>query len=355
MLIYLYGGGFLMENVNLDIVEEKDLERLTNLYGKFVKPSLVNKTITGAKDTIYKFTPKVLKDLTKDSLDVISDTDLWRKVMQMAADGFMILQGVSSKYTISEKDIIKRIQKTHPEIYSINQIKNMKGYEIEKIVNSLDMSAYLSTILQSAPTGAVGMAGLPANIILSIFIQYRTVQLIAMYYGYDIKNSPSEMEYASAVLIEVISKGKVNDTGGLNEIIGKMMAEAELTSLRSALTKSNIGYAQMVMNGGIQQLYVKIRAITNKAALEALNKSNTKGIENGLVKRILESLSTKMSQSAGAKAVPVISAVLSVLIDTYQINKVLKMANIIYHKRFLIDKEISYKNTSFDYDVEVSE
>ena len=245
---------------------------------------------------------------------------------------------------------IKKFQKINPEVQSIDQIKNMKGYEIEKIVNSIDIGTYLTTIMQSAPTGAMGIAGLPVNIILSIFIQYRTVQLIAMHYGYDIKNSPSELEYASAVLIEIISKDKVSDTGGLNEIIGKMMAEAELTSLRSALSKSNVTYAQMALNGGIQQLYVKIRAITNKAAVEALNKANTKGIENKLIKKILEALSKKMTQRAGAKAVLGLSAVLSVLIDTYQINKVLKVANIIYHKRFLIEKEMRFNNTFSNYE-----
>lgn len=50
-----------------------------------------------------------------------------------------------------------------------------------------------------------------------------------------------------------------------------------------------------------------------------------------------------MSKSFGAKAVPVASAALSSFIDIYQINKVLKNANLIYHKRFLIDKALAIK------------
>ena len=273
-----------MGKIMLDNKEEKDLERLTREYEKFMKPSLISKSTKAIQGAVSNLTPEVIKNTFKNGLDTMSETDLWKQVMQMAADGFIVLQGVSSKYTISEKAIIKKLQKINHEVGEMEHIKKMKGYEIEKVVNSIDAGTYLATILQSAPTGAAGMAGLPANIVLSIFIQYRTVQLIAMHYGYDIKNSPSEMEYASAVLIEIISKGKISDTGGLNEIIAKMMAEAELTSLRSALSKKT--YEQMAIQGGIQQLYVQIRAITNKAALEALNKANSKGIENGFIKKI---------------------------------------------------------------------
>lgn len=339
-----------MEKIFLNNQEERDLERLTKEYEKFLKPSLINKTTTTVKDALSNLTPEIVKSTVKNRIDTVSEAEVWKQVMKMAADGFIVLQGVSAKYSINENDIVKKFQKIDNTVVRFDDFKMLRGYEIEKVVNSIDIGTYLTTILHSAPTGAVGIWGLPFNIVLSIFVQYRTVQLIAMHYGYDIKKSTNEMEFAGAVLLEIISKGKITDTGGINEIIAKMMTQAELTSLKSALTRKT--YEQMALEGGIQQLYVQIRAITNKAAMKALNKANAKEIENTFMKKILEALSKKMTQKVGAKSIPIVSAVLSVLIDTHQINKVLKMANIIYHKRFLIDKvmtnsDFSIKTTSF--------
>lgn len=54
----------------------------------------------------------------------------------------------------------------------------------------------------------------------------------------------------------------------------------------------------------------------------------------------LNLFSKKMTKKVGAKAIPIISSVLCVLIDTHQINKVIKLSNIINQKRFLIEKEM---------------
>jgi hypothetical protein len=159
-----------------------------------------------------------------------------------------------------------------------------------------------------------------------------------MHYGYDIKSSQAEMDYASSVYLQIISKGKISEVDGYGELIGKMMAQAELGTLRKALKTKT--YAKMAQDGGINLLYVQLRSIANKAARSALEKSSQKEIENQALKKILQNVSEKMSKKAGAKVIPGISSILSVLIDTRQIYKIMKISNIIYQKRFLLDKEM---------------
>ncbi len=328
-----------MDRFFLDDKEEKSLEVLTEKYEKFIKQGLINKGFCKLKTVSGKIIPEPVQKYCQDGLDNLSELAIWKKVMKMAADGFITLQAVSSKYSINENDIIKKMNKINIEVDSIDKIKRMRSYEIEKIVNSFDWKVYLQNILQSAPCGAAGMYGLPFNTVLGTFIQFRTVQLIAMHYGYDIKSSQAELDYAGDVLIQIMMKGRISDADGFGETIAKMMSIAELTSLRSALKSKT--YEQMAKAGGAQLLYAQMRAITNKAAVKALEKAGQSGIENKTLTKILEALSKKMTQTAGAKAIPAISAALNVLIDTYQIHKVLKIANVIYQKRFLLDKEMN--------------
>ena len=337
-----------MEIFTLDEKEEKSLAVLDKKYQKFIQKSLVSK----GKDKVVELLPDRVKDFVGGKMEFITDSDVWKKVMEMAADGFMVLQGLASKYTIRESDIIKRFQKRNHDVNSLGDINHIRSYDVESIISSNDWKLYIQNITQAAPTGFAGMAGLPFNIVLATFLQFRAVQLIAIHYGYDVKNSQTEMDYASSVYLQIISKGKITDTDGYGEMIAKMMAQAELQSLKSALKSKT--YAEMAEKGGLQLLYVQMRAIANKAAAKALNKAGQKEIENKALKKILEALAKQMAAKAGAKAVPIISAVLSVLIDTHQINKVITMANVIYQKRFLLEKEIR-NNPDIEEESHVSE
>lgn len=330
-----------MQSLKLDKREEALLVTLTEKYNKLLKPNFISKSLKSLQSKITDVTPSVIKDAINNGLKSLSEADLWNQVMKIAADGFMILEGLASKYTINEEQLLRKYQKKDPSIDSFEKIKTMRSYIIEKHVNSLDLETYASTIIPSAATGAGGFFGLAPNLVISTFVQFRTVQLIAMHYGYNVKDSSDELEYAGAVLTSILSSGSIPDEGGVNEIIMKMMAQAELSSLRSALQKSSVTYSQMAANGGLQKLYVQIRAITNQAAVNALNKAQVKGIENQALRKILEAISKKMTQQTGAKSVPIASALISVLIDTHQITKVKNIANVIYHKRFLLDKEMS--------------
>lgn len=331
-------------NYALDPKEERALKLLDEKYQRFTKKSLIGKSAEKVMEKSKEIVPIQWQDYFDGIRDGATDTQIWKKVMELASDGFVALQGIMSKYTIRESDILKRLNKVNPEINSLDRIFNLKSYEIEKVISSHDWKVYTQNILQAAPTGFVGMAGIPFNLVLATFIQFRTIQLIAMHYGYNVKSSQSEMDYASAVYLQIISKGALTDVDGYGEIISKMMAQAELSSLRNALkTKS---YSQMAAAEGIQLLYVQMRAITNKAAGKALDAVGQKNMENQALRKILESLSKNMGQKVGAKYIPVLSAILSVLIDTHQINKVIRLANVIYQKRFLLDKEMhSYMNS----------
>lgn len=322
----------------LDEKEEKAFKVLNEKYEKFMKKSLISQGAEKIKDKSKEIIPQKAQDYIGEKIKCLSEKEIWKNVMKMAGDGFVVLQGVAAKYTINKEKIIKEMNKIDKSINSLDDIYLMKSYEIEDILNSRDWQIYLQTIAEAAPTGLGGVSLIALNLLLATFIQFRTVQLTAMYYGYNVKSNQTEMDFASSVYLQIISKGQISEVDGFGEIIGKMMTQAELISLRKALTTKT--YEQMAQLGGIELLYVQIRAITNKVANKALNGIGEKEFENQALKKILEALSEKMTKDVGAKSIPVISSILNILIDTHLISKIIRMSSIIYQKRFLIDKEM---------------
>ncbi|MDQ0481087.1 hypothetical protein [Guptibacillus hwajinpoensis] len=169
---------------------------------------------------------------------------------------------------------------------------------------------------------------------------------MGLYYGYDVVDDPSELEFASSVTIECLSPHIASDAQNLGSIVSRMMFATNVTALKDSLTK--LSYEKMAQKGGAELLYVQIRALANAQVKKALEKAGKEGVEAGIFKNLLEQIGKKMSKETGKKAVPVISGFIGALSDTYTMNKIIKGANLIYHKRFLFEKDIRISELNSD-------
>src|SRR5690606_15448535 len=84
----------------------------------------------------------------------------------------------------------------------------------------------------------------------------------------------------------------------------------------------------------------QIRSLANSQAKKALEKVGEEGAEAGIFKNLLEQIGKRMGKETGKKAVPVLGAIIGSLSDTHTMNKIIKGANLMYHKRFLFEKNI---------------
>jgi hypothetical protein len=116
-----------------------------------------------------------------------------------------------------------------------------------------------------------------------------------------------------------------------------MMFAANATALRESLKK--LTYEEMAKKGGTELVYVQIRALANKAAKKALDRAGKEGIEAGVYRKMLEQIGKRMPQRAGQRAIPFIGGIVGGLTDTYYMSRVLRGGNMVYHKRFLMEKE----------------
>ena len=101
------------------IVDEKEQEMLNTLserYEKFTRPGMVEKIGKKAGELM----PEKIKKIGKDIGTSISEKELYIQIMNVLADGFKIIEEQSAKCSISEKQILKNINKN-------------SSYEIEKL------------------------------------------------------------------------------------------------------------------------------------------------------------------------------------------------------------------------------
>jgi hypothetical protein len=326
----------------LDQKEIKLLESLSKEYQDFIEPSVVQKGFNKVQDKASNLVPEKIKGSWSENMKKATEWEVIQKAFEKAGKGFGVVQENTARLTLDKKRIIEALHKNSGQSLAYNEICRIRGYEIEKaVINRRKIVDLPSSLLVGGTTGFFGLYGVPFNLAFTFLMYYRTVQSIALYYGYDVVDDPRELEFASSVTITCLSPTQQVEANTLGSLIRQMMFASSLTGLKESLKKNT--YEKMALKGGLDLLYVQIRALANAHASKALEKAGKSGIEAGIFKNLLEQLGKRMSQEAGKKALPFIGAVVGAVGDTYTMNRIITGANLIYHKRFLHEKDTRVK------------
>lgn len=323
----------------LDHKELGLLDTLTREYEKFVEPGPVQKQLTKTKEKVSDLLPEKFKEISADTIKKASDWAVIQKVMEKAGQGFGVVHENTARITFDKNKIVDYLNDNTNQISEFEQICHLRSYYIEKnLLNRRRLVDLPSAFFGGGVTGFFGLVGVPFNLAYTFFMYYRSVQAVALYYGYDVIDDPRELEFASSVTITCLSPHLESDVKNLGSVIGRMMVATNVTTLKESLSK--LSYTKMAQKGGAELLYVQIRALANAQAKNALGKAGQEGIEAGIFKNLLEQIGKRMSKETGKKAVPVLGGLIGALSDTYTMNNIIKGANLIYHKRFLFEKDI---------------
>lgn len=318
----------------VDNKEEHALIELQEKYDKLVTPSILAQIGSSAAGML----PYWFKNAAGDVIFSLSESQFMSEAMKVAGDGFKTLEKRAAQMTISEKAILKALNKKSRGRYisSLKEVCFMRAYDVEKLVSKYKTSDVLTAAIEGAVTGAAGFAGIVPNFVFSTFLYFRAVQSVAMCYGYDVKTDPSEMEIASAVFMNSLNPGSSGTGNELNVLIGKYMVFNEMTVIRQTAKKT---WDDMVVRGGSTLFIAQMRALANKAAEKALRDAGEKGLEQSVFRGILEQIGKKASLEATGRAVPAIGGFFGALFDTSQMNKNITFADVFYRKRFIEEKE----------------
>ena len=322
--------------VPITVINEKEqtaFDKLNSRYEKLTSPTLPAKAAEKAKDLV----PQRVKDELAKVMANLTEKELYEQIMKRVADGFDILVKQSAKVTISEATILKQINKTfdNNHIFTLDEICYARSYDVSKLVNKFKTQNVFIAFAEGGATGALGLPGIPANLAASMFIYYRAIQSIAMYYGYDIKRNPDELQIATEVFMQAMSpnEGSASEMG---DMIVKFMSMSEALVVKDVI---NGGWKAMAEHGGICLLITQIRALAHKSAEKALAAAGKKGLEETMFTNFLKQIGKKMGQESVKKAATPIAAIITAFTDVSTMNKVIEFADVFYSKRFITEKQ----------------
>ena len=318
----------VMPDPMLDAREERSLELLCERYEKLQKPNVLAKVGKKAGELV----PGVVKEGLAGAAETISEQELYGKLMETLASGFTALEEQAARVTTSEHTVLKRANAVSDgQVFTeLGHLCFLRSYNVEKIADKDRVGHLASAAAEGAATGAAGVVGIPFNIVLSTFLYYRSIQSIAMCYGYDTRNDPAELQVASDVFAAAF--GVEEGTGH----IAKFMAYGQLAAAQDAAKK---GWTAMAQSGRLALLATQIRALANKSAAKALENAGKETLEKHMFSELLEQIGKKLTLKATGRAVPVLGAAVGLLSDTATMKSVLEYADIFYNKRFLVEKE----------------
>lgn len=327
-------SNFVIPEPILDKKEENSLIILTDKYEKMLEPTRISK----AGQKIKGLIPEKAVATVNGAKEALTERELFIKAMEIVMEGFKFVEKTAAKYSLSRKSIVEKVNRIVPdnEISTIEEICFARGYDIAKIVDNDSLINTGFAALEGGITGAFGFPGLPFNLVLSIFLYYRAVQSVAMFYGYDVKDDPAELEIAGEVFMNALSPSS-NNINEMSSIIGKVMIMTETTAIKQTVKK---GWQAMAERGGAALLIVQMRALANKSAQKALEKAGAKGFEETMFQNVFEQVGKKLTKKVVGKSIPIVGGVIGALFDTAQMRKIVDYANIFYNKRFVMDKEM---------------
>ena len=323
-------------------VDEQELNSLDTLeekYNKIIKLGIVAKTTKKIGDLV----PDNIKDLKNELGNTLSDQVLFTNVMKVVEESFSKVEEVASKYSISEEQIIKRInKKIDSPINELEDICWLRSYELSKVVDSYKTQDVAG--LEGAGTGFMGIPGLPFNLALSTFLYFRAVQSVAMFYGYDVKNNPDELVIAGDVLKRALNPSEDRDDvpDENSDVISKILVVGKMEALKQASKKS---WTTMASQGGIPLLLTQIRALGHNSAKKALEKAGKEGLEHSIFKDILTYIGKRLPKKFIPKLATGVGVIFCSYSDGKQMKRVLDYADIFYQKRFILEKEYRMKQT----------
>lgn len=335
------GGGErpLRPDPVLDIREQAEIIELTERYEKITSPSAIRKAAKSMADA----SPEVIKKLAEKAGGIAAETfnglteqELIAAAIKKAAEGFNELAKQTAKVTISEKQVIERLNKSKQEceVSKLSDICLLRAYDIAAVASKDNAQHLAAALAEGGGFGAIGLAGIPASLALSMLLYFRAVQSIAMFYGYDTKNDPAELVIASEVFSTCMNPSGAKTADA--DFVGKILLYAELAAVKDAAKK---GWGAMVEAGGAALLIAQMRAFANKTAQNAVEKGGAKALEAGLFEKTLVQIGKKLPLKNVGKLVPIVGIIFGALFDVAQMSKTLEIADIFYHQRFILEKQ----------------
>lgn len=327
-------GAYLLPEPVISESEFDEIDPLGDRWDKATKPGALAKVGNKAVEML----PESARVTFAEATESISGLEYYKAALEIMGKGFGAIESNAARMSVSPAYVVNRVNegKQPEKVSAISDICLLRSYDVARIAGRERTQHLALALTEGAATGAPGFPGIPFNIVLSMFLFFRAVQSIAMFYGYDVKAEPAEMVIAGDVLMAAFGGGEKGPNGSVaTGAIGKVMAISEAEVVKSTVAK---GWGAAASHGGVPLLIAQMRALANGAAKKAVVNAGEKTLEENVFANVFKQIGKHLSQDAVKGAVPVVGAVIGALFDTGLMDRVLTIADLFYHKRFVIEK-----------------
>ncbi|WP_397571083.1 EcsC family protein [Schlesneria sp. T3-172] len=200
-------------------------------------------------------------------------------------------------WSVPKDWIYNEFRKQGHEVRDARDVLKLELEEIDKLVGWLDAKYRALAAVEGAGAGAVGLPGIPADIVALLMLNLRAIGEYATYYGFDL-TLPQERLFAMNIL-------------GL-------------------ASSSNAAAKQMAM----AQLVKIAKDVASKRTWEHLNQHAFVQV----VQQISKALGIRLTKDKLAQVIPVTGAAIGGGFNAYFTSNVCSAAYFLYRERFLAEK-----------------
>ncbi len=219
-----------------------------------------------------------------------------------------------SQWSVNPQEVLRATKEFEIDANTILQLRKASIHDLDHVSEKFISENTRMATLSGLGTGAVGLAGMLADIPALFLISMRTIYQIALCYGYQLEgedNSEASRQYELEYITRIFKVATASDK------VQKQKALGELKDFEAGRDSEVYGYV-----GG-------------DYTTKQVGKGATTFISSRVIKEIIEQTLSKKA----AALVPGLGAVFSAGFNYVYLKDVGEAAFMLYRERFLLDKK----------------
>lgn len=214
------------------------------------------------------------------------------------AEGITSVSNDLAQWSISQERVYRGFHKAgHANVHSARDIRNLDLEQIDKVVGFLDTRYKGMTLVEGAGLGAVGLLGIPPDIVALLTLNLRAIGEYATYYGFDVSSQRERLFVLNILGLNSSSTPKC-----------KGLAMAQLVRIAQDVAR-NQTWKQLE-----QHTFVRV------------------------IQQISKALGIRLTKKKLAQVVPVVGAAIGGGFNAYFTMNVCRSSYYLYRERFLAEK-----------------
>lgn len=279
---------------------------------KASNPSFLNRATDFVSKPLSWLTEKLIPEDVRGSVSGVTES-----IIEKLQD--------ATQWTVNSQDVLNATREFEIEALTILELKKANIHDLDHVSEKfIDQNTRVGT-LSGVGTGLVGWPGLIADLPALFMLSLRTINQIALCYGYDAANtelSQAEKAYEMEFMMRVFKTSTASDK------VEKQLSLSELRDFEAGFDKGVYGQ------------------VAGDFTTKQISRGATSFVSRMIIKEIVER--TLVKKAVGL--VPGLGAVFSGGFNYVYLKDVGEAAFMLYRERFLADKKGRNKAISIDID-----